>query len=70
MRWRTAEGSRLKRLATAFAQAKSDLDFLGATDPADHEAIRNRYRAARRKLWSAIERLTSIDDTPRSVLDQ
>lgn len=67
MRAKTTEGRRLRRLADHYAQATADLAFLGAANPLDHAAIRDRYRKAKEALYGEIDRLTSINLTPRAV---
>lgn len=69
MRAKTAEGRRLKRLATAYANAFADWTWGGGGDPEDIPEVEERLKKARRKLFDAIDSLTSIDLTPRIVAD-
>ena len=67
MKAKTLVGRRLKRLANDFANACVDLSWLGCTHPEEHDEIRQRHRKARRRLHAAIDELTSMDITPRTV---
>lgn len=69
MRVRTQDGARLKRLAKAYADAWVEVVYIGGSDPADHDEIRERYKKARQRLHAEIDRLTGVDLTPRAVED-
>lgn len=68
MNVKTTDGRRLKRLARAYARAVADV-ALEKVDPSgqwdwDTHTARD---VARDKLFAEIDRLTSVDLTPRAV---
>ena len=69
MKATTAEGRRLKRLATAYANAFANWTWRRGGDPEGVPEIEERLKKARRKLFDAIDSLTSIDLTPRGIGD-
>ena len=67
MRAKTKDGERLKRLARKYAVTYADMLECG-DDPTDYGAtVRVMCREAKEKLYDEIDRLTSVDLTPRAV---
>lgn len=69
MKVKTKQGERLKRLAQKYGNAMIDLSWLGNCPPEEHPKIKEAHDKARKALWDAIEELTSVDLTPRTVRD-
>lgn len=70
MRAKTVEGTRLKRLIGKYVKAAIDQSWMGYKDAEEHNDIEENYKVARKKLWDEIDRLTSIDLTPRAEQDR
>ena len=70
MRAKTKDGERLKRLANSYADAKVERSWRGTKDVDEWEAIDERVNKARKQLFDEIDRLTSVDLTPRAVRDE
>ncbi len=70
MKLKTKEGERLKRLARAYAQAETDLSWLGSCPDDDEKELKEHVRKTWNKLIEAIEELTNQDTTPRDVHDR
>ena len=70
MRAKTRDGERLKRLARKYADACVELSWIGSRAPDFFDDIREEHRKARKKLFDEIDRLTSLDLTPRAVMDE
>jgi hypothetical protein len=52
---------KFKRLLREHVQAQKELAWLGATDPHDHDAIKNNARLARKKLFDFMEEFFEND---------
>ncbi len=70
MRAKTKDGERLKRLANKFATTSSLWTWANefGTSAGREIAQENMYKA-RKRLFDEIDRLTSLDLTPRAIQD-
>lgn len=67
MRAKTTEGNRLKRLAKKYAKAVADVAVEQVSPSQSEWDTRGALREAKEKLFAEIDRIMSVDLTPRAI---
>lgn len=70
MRAKTTEGAKLKRLAKKFAEATANVAVEQVSSSQFNWDTVGALDDARKKLFDEIDRITSLDLTPRAVTEE